>query len=381
MDYLSRFDFDITYIKGELNKIADCLSRYYESDTVGETHNINEYVRADTHIDPEGEDLPLERHQEVVERVIEIRAMRDTVARRSQRLIERREERDVEAEAMAEPMHQPGDTASTQATRSSGNKNPIEGEETLGKALLHRNADPPPMPKNNDVFQQCVKGGYPEDKLFSAIFEKPADYKLFLEQEGLVWMKNLIDEEVLCIPRDCDLVHKIVTQAHETLGHFGEQKTADYIRRWYWWSGIMKDTRVFCRSCESCQRAKRSNQPPKGKLHPLPIPTKPWDLIGMDFIGPFPESKGFNYLWVVICRMTSMVHLIPVHTTMKASELSWVYRKEIVHLHGLPSSIVSDRDSKFTSKWWRELHKTLGAKLLMSTSFHPQTDGQTERTN
>jgi len=75
MDYLSRFDFDITYIKGELNKIADCLSRYYESDTVGETHNINEYVRADTRIDPEGEDLPLERHQEVVERVIEIRAM------------------------------------------------------------------------------------------------------------------------------------------------------------------------------------------------------------------------------------------------------------------------------------------------------------------
>jgi transposase InsO family protein len=101
----------------------------------------------------------------------------------------------------------------------------------------------------------------------------------------------------------------------------------------------------------------------------------------MDFIGPFPESKGFNYLWVIICRMTSMVHLIPVHTKMKASELSWVYRREIVRLHGLPSSIVSDRDSKFTSKWWRELHKVLGAKLLMSTSFHPQTDGQTERAN
>lgn len=101
----------------------------------------------------------------------------------------------------------------------------------------------------------------------------------------------------------------------------------------------------------------------------------------MDFIGPFPESKGFDYLWVIICRMTSMVHLIPVKTTMKASELSWIYQREIVRLHGLPSSIVSDRDSKFTSKWWKELHKILGAKLLMSTSFHPQTDGQTERAN
>jgi hypothetical protein len=118
-----------------------------------------------------------------------------------------------------------------------------------------------------------------------------------------------------------------------------------------------------------------------GKLHPLPIPTKPWDSIGMDFIGPFPESRGFNYLWVIICRMMSMVHLIPIHTKMKASELSWIYRREIVHLHGLPRSIVSDRDPKFMSKWWKELHKILGTKLLMSTSFHPQTDGQTKRAN
>jgi len=144
---------------------------------------------------------------------------------------------------------------------------------------------------------------------------------------------------------------------------------------------MSKDVHEFCRTCEVCQRAKGSNAKPFGKLHLLPIPMKPWDSIGMDFIGPFPESKGFNYLSVIICRMTSMVHLIPVHTKMKASELSWVYRREIVRLHGLPSSIVSDRDSKFTSKWWRELHKVLGAKLLMSTSFHPQTDGQTERAN
>jgi len=144
---------------------------------------------------------------------------------------------------------------------------------------------------------------------------------------------------------------------------------------------MVKDTQTFCRTCESCQRAKGSNQKTMGKLHPLPIPTKPWDSIGMDFIGPFPKINSYNYLWVVICRMTSMVHLIPVHTTMTAKELSWKYLREIVRLHGLPSSIVSDRDSKFTSQWWKELHRILGAKLLMSTSFHPQTDGQTERMN
>jgi hypothetical protein len=141
------------------------------------------------------------------------------------------------------------------------------------------------------------------------------------------------------------------------------------------------DIRKFCRTCEPCQRAKGTNTRPMGKLHPLPVPARLWDSVGVGFVGPFPGSRGYNYLWVIICRMMSMVHLIPVHTRMKASELSWIYRQEIVHLHGLLSSIVSDRDSKFTSKWWRELHRILGTKLLMSTSYHLQMDGQTKRTN
>ena len=79
-----------------------------------------------------------------------------------------------------------------------------------------------------------------------------------------------------------------------------------------------------------------------GKLHGLPIPDKPWSSIGMDFMGPFPEVAGYNYLWVIVCRLTSMVHLILVHTTWRATELSWIFVQEIMHLHGLPDSIVSD---------------------------------------
>jgi hypothetical protein len=141
------------------------------------------------------------------------------------------------------------------------------------------------------------------------------------------------------------------------------------------------DTCTFCQSCENCQRAKASNQKPVGKLHPLSISARPWDSIGMDFIGPFPEVNGKNYIWVVICRLTSMAHLIPVHTSVIAKELSWKYLQEVVRLHGLLSTIMSDRDLKFTSKWWRELHKLIGTELLMSTLFHPQTDGQTEQMN
>src|SRR5258705_11614155 len=138
---------------------------------------------------------------------------------------------------------------------------------------------------------------------------------------------------------------------------------------------------MFCKTCGKCQRAKVSNQNPTGKLHPLPIPSKPWDSIGMDFVGPFPKVNGLNYLWVIICRLTSMVHLIPTHTSITARDLSWKYLREMGWLHGLPSSIVSDRDSKFMLKWWREIHCLLGMKLTMSTLFHPQMDGQTERAN
>jgi len=99
----------------------------------------------------------------------------------------------------------------------------------------------------------------------------------------------------------------------------------------------------------------------------------------MDFVGLFPESSDCNYLWVVICHLTSMVHLVPICTTTTTSKLAWLYIHKIVHLHGLARTIVLDRDSKFTSKFWHETHRLLGMKLLMSMSFHPQTDGASEQ--
>src|ERR1700742_4885253 len=138
---------------------------------------------------------------------------------------------------------------------------------------------------------------------------------------------------------------------------------------------------LYCKSCPVCQQMKGENKAAQGLLHALPVPTRPWQSIGMDFVGPFPEVDGYNYLWVVICRLTTYVHLIPTHTSVTASQLAWSYLKEIVQLHGLPESFVSDRDAKFTSKFWKELHWMLGSTLLMSTAFHPQTDGVTEHAN
>jgi len=122
-----------------------------------------------------------------------------------------------------------------------------------------------------------------------------------------------------------------------------------------------------------------SNEKPVGLLHSLLIPQRPWNSIVMDFVGPFPEQGKHNYLWVMLCCMTSLVHLVPVTRTIRASQLAWLFVKEIVHLHGLPETIISDRDTKFTSQFWRETHQLLGVRLLMSTAFHPQMDKAFER--
>lgn len=100
----------------------------------------------------------------------------------------------------------------------------------------------------------------------------------------------------------------------------------------------------------------------------------------MDFVRHFPLSLGFDYIWVILCQLTSQVHLIAINTTTKVSDLAWIYFQDIVQLHGLALSIVSDRDPKFMSRFWTELHRWLGGKLLMLTVFHPQTDGVTECT-
>ena len=138
---------------------------------------------------------------------------------------------------------------------------------------------------------------------------------------------------------------------------------------------------AFCRSCGKCQTNKTNTQKPQGLLHSLPIPDKPWQSVSMDFIGPLPQSQGNDYLLVIIDWLMSQVHLIPTTTWVMAKEVAWLFLKEVVRLHGVPKSIVLDCNTKFTSMVRCELHRLMGTTLLMSTVFHPQTDGTTEQAN
>jgi integrase-like protein len=251
----------------------------------------------------------------------------------------------------------------------------LESAGTLREPLVEYGGQP--------GFFNAVRKGYKDEPLLNKVAAQPNHFPQFSERNGLIYTKNREENEVLCLPhtgyKGDNIIAKVIDQAHRAIGHFGAQRTADYIRRFYWWPKIGREVDKFCRTCPTCQVTKTTNQLPQGLLHSLPIPRQPWGSIAMDFVGPFPPSEGHDYLWVVLCRLTSMVHLVPIQTTIKASELACKFIQEVVRLHGLPETIISDRDGKFTSAFWRELHRMLGAKLLMSTAFHPQTDGASER--
>src|SRR6266571_5317809 len=142
---------------------------------------------------------------------------------------------------------------------------------------------------------------------------------------------------------------------------------------------MRKDAKKLCNSCGTCQTTKRTTRRQLGLLHSLLTLETPWLSITMDFTGPFPTSLGYDYLWVIICRLTSTVHLILIRTTSNALELAFVFICKVIRLHGLPTLIVSDQDSKFMSRFWCELHRILGVQLKFTTAFHPQADGEAER--
>ncbi len=133
--------------------------------------------------------------------------------------------------------------------------------------------------------------------------------------------------------------------------------------------------------CLTCARVKIEYQKPSGLLTQPELPEWKWELITMDFITKLPKTaSGSDTIWVIVDRLTKSAHFLPIKETDKMEKLAKTYIKEIVRLHGVPISIISDRDSRFTSRFWQSLQKEMGTRLDMSTAYHPQTDGQSERT-
>lgn len=135
----------------------------------------------------------------------------------------------------------------------------------------------------------------------------------------------------------------------------------------------------------ACKRGKPANQKPYGLLNPLPVPSAPWEAVGIDFVGPLLEPKNrdgaFDAITTTIDLLTGMVHLVPSRTTYRAKDVAELVFSEIYKHHGLPKAIISDRDVLFTSTFWTHLHKLIGIELRMSSAYHPESDGSTKRAN
>ena len=155
---------------------------------------------------------------------------------------------------------------------------------------------------------------YPDGRIFKKILRHPKDHKPFEVKDGLIHYSTDEETRKLCIPHSefqgRRLTELAIDQVHRTVGHMGAHITRSYACQYFWWPEMATDIKLFCELWSTCQTMKTSNQWPQDLLHSLPIPTQPWASISMDFMGPFPLTDNFNYIWVILCRLTSLVHLI-----------------------------------------------------------------------
>uniref|UniRef100_A0A9J8C776 Gypsy retrotransposon integrase-like protein 1 n=1 Tax=Cyprinus carpio carpio TaxID=630221 RepID=A0A9J8C776_CYPCA len=165
------------------------------------------------------------------------------------------------------------------------------------------------------------------------------------------------------------------------VAHPGVRGTLAAIRQRFWWPTRERDIRRFVASCSICAQTKSSNNPPAGLLRPLPVPSLPWSHIALDFVTGLPPSSGNTVILTVVDRFSKAAHFIPLPKLPSAQETAQIMVDHVFKIHGLPSDIVSDRGPQFTSLFWREFCRQIGASPSLSSGFHPQTNGQAERTN
>jgi len=193
----------------------------------------------------------------------------------------------------------------------------------------------------------------------------------------------VLKEEKVYVPKDEKLRVEIIRLHHDMLiaEHGGQWKTVELVTRNYWWPGIMKEVKQYVERCKQCQRMKNRAEMLAGKLRPNKVPEKPWQHISVDFIMKLPVSKGHDSILVVCDRFSKISHFVTTTEKTTVKGLAKLFRDNVWKLHGLPESVISDREPQFATELTRELNKMLEIETKLSTAYYLQTDGQMERTN
>ncbi len=207
---------------------------------------------------------------------------------------------------------------------------------------------------------------------------RPGVYLHYTYNQGVLRYKDRI-----YVGKTGELRERLVKLFHSSTigGHSGLLHTYQRVKRHFHWKGMKKQIEEQVRACEVCAQNKTDTQAYPRLLQPLPVPNQVWEDICMDFIEALPKSEGKDNILVVVDRLTKYARFVPLKHPFTATDIAWVFMDTVYKLHGCPRSIVTDRDKIFTSQFWRELFQLLGTQLKMSTSYHPETDGQTERVN
>jgi hypothetical protein len=323
MEFMSQYDAKIVYVKGEDNTVADALSR------------LPTYAQAEAEAKHAYSHCPTD------------------------------EEDDMVASIFA-PAYSPYAAASA---LSQARPRAERGLNSVC-ATLSISAD--------KQLLQKIRDGYMDDKWIQHTLLKAKDGMPGIQLVNGLWYVG----SRLIIPQVGDVRETLFRLAHDVLGHFGFNKTYGSLRNSFYWPNMRKELEsAYVPRCIECQRNKSTTSKPIGPLHPLPVPDARGDSVAIDFIGPLPQDEGYDMIVTFTDRLGADVRVLPCTTTMTAEELAHIFFDNWYCDNGLPLDIISDRDKLFVSKFWKALHVLTGTKIKMSSSYHPETDGASERTN
>jgi transposase InsO family protein len=246
---------------------------------------------------------------------------------------------------------------------------------------------------SNQEIQKFTEG-YKSDRIFNKVIMDLQNEDLsrpdsvlvkspyWQNDQGLLYFEDWNGNDRLCVPESMKI--NIIADCHNEISagaHAGYHRSYNRLASVYYWPRMSRDIKKYITTCDICQKAKSKTHAPIGLLQPIPIPERPFDTVTMDFITELPESNGYDSILVIVDKLTKYVNLIPTTTRINEKGTAELFFDHIVTHYGLPKQIISDRDSRWTGSFWKEVCKKLNIQRALTTAHHPQADGQTEVMN